>query len=76
MLSSFKLKQIYKFDPFDYLGPVNSTRIPLKDTKIQIHINYNQKQYGRYKVHMVIPGSMTGPNIGKNNTPCTVFLTS
>ena len=29
-----ELKQIYKFYPFDYLGPVNSARIPTSHTKI------------------------------------------
>ena len=29
-----ELKQIYNFDPFDYLGPVNSARITTSHTKI------------------------------------------
>ena len=44
-----ELKQIYNFDPFEYLGPVNKACIPPGHTKIQVNFMYNYKKYGRYK---------------------------
>ena len=58
-----ELKQIYNFDPFDSLGPVNSACIPLVHNKIQLHIIYIYKQDGRYKSRMLTSGKMTGPNL-------------
>ena len=58
-----ELKQIYNLDPFDYIGPINSARIPPVYTNIQLHIIFYYKQYGRYKAHMVASGHMNGPNL-------------
>ena len=57
------LKIIYNFDPFESLGPVKKSCIPTDHTKIQVHLIYDYKQYGRYKAHMVDSSNMDGPNI-------------
>ena len=54
-----ELKQIYKFNPFDYLGHVNSVHNPPSHNKIQVHPIYDYKQYGIYKAQMVASGNMT-----------------
>ena len=43
------LNQIYNFDPFNSLGPATSARITPGHTKVQVHLIYEYKQYGRYK---------------------------
>ena len=58
-----ELKQIYNFDPFESLGLFNKARIPPGHTKIQVHIIYDYKQYGRYKACMVASGNITGSNL-------------
>ena len=58
-----ELKQIYNFNTFEYLGPVNEARIPPGHTKIQVHLIYDYKQCGIYKARMVDSGNRTGPNI-------------
>ena len=58
-----KLKQIYYFDPFYYIGTVMSARIPPGHTKIQVHIIYDYNKDRRYKAHMVASGNMTGTNL-------------
>ena len=60
----FVLKQIYNFDPFGSLIPVTSARIPPGHTKIQVHILFYYKQYGRYKAFMVASENVTGNNLG------------
>ena len=59
-----KLKQIYNFDPFNSIGPVTSAPIPPGHTKIQVHLIYEYKQYGRYMERMVAYGNMNEPNLG------------
>ena len=44
-----ELNQIYKFDPFDSLGPATSGRIPPGHINIQVHLIYDCNKYGRYK---------------------------
>ena len=41
----FKIKQIYNFNPFDYLGPATSSRILPGHTNIKVHLIYYYKQY-------------------------------
>ena len=58
-----ELEKIYKFDNFESLGPVNKSCIPTGQTKIQVHLIYDYKQYGGYKAHMLASSNITGPNI-------------
>ena len=54
---------MYNSDPFNYLRPVNRARFPPVYTKIQVHLIYDYKQDGRYKVRMMDSGNMTGTDI-------------
>ena len=58
-----ELKQIYNFNPLDYIGPINSTRIPPIHNNIQVYHIYNYKQDGTYKTLMVASGNMNVPNL-------------
>ena len=44
-----KKKKIYKFDPFDSIGPSMSAHIPPSHTKIKVHFVYEYKQDWIYK---------------------------
>ena len=58
-----ELKQIYNFNPFNSLWPVTSACILPGHNKIQVHIIYDYKQYGRYKANMLYYVNMNGPNL-------------
>ena len=55
-----EINQIYNFGLFNSLGPATSACISSGHIKIQTHIIYEYKQYGRYKARMVASGNMTG----------------
>ena len=63
-----ELKQIYNFNPLDYLGPVNSVCTSLSHNEIQVHPIYDHKQYETYKAQMVVSGNMTVPNLDTYNS--------
>ena len=58
-----ELNQIYNFYPFESLDFFSKVRIPPSHTKIQVHLIYDCKQYGRYKSHMILSSNITGPII-------------
>ena len=58
-----ELKQIYNFNPFNYLVPTTSACIPPSHTKIQVHLIYEYNQYVRYKACMLASVKMAGHNL-------------
>ena len=58
-----KLKQIYNFDSSNSLIPAMGTCIPPGHIKIRVHLIYEYKQDGIYKVCMVASGKITGTNL-------------